>query len=108
LAIKLGEPVYVQSVAIEHAPLAISKNRETAIRKFRVIGFQEDDASGEPWHLGTASYNPHKISLQEFKMNSLLENGMPIPMMESVVLAVDSNWDAGYSCLYRFRVHGVL
>eukprot|EP00979_Chaetoceros_neogracilis_P011087 scaffold2686_cov267-Chaetoceros_neogracile.AAC.11 len=106
LAVKLGEPAYVQSIVIEHAPLAVSKTRDTAIRTFRIIGFQEDDASGEPWHLGTAVYNAHKLSLQEFEMNSRLENGVLIPMMESVVLAIDSNWDADYSCLYRFRVHG--
>jgi len=109
LAVKLSEPVYVTSVVIEHTPMSVSKNRESAIRKFRVIGFQEDDASGEPWHLGTALYNPlKKPSLQEFNMKSELENGMPIPMMEAVVLAIDSNWDADYSCLYRFRVHGDL
>lgn len=109
LAVKLSEPVYVTNIVIEHTPMAVSKNRESAIRKFRVIGFQEDDASGEPWHLGTALYDPlKKPSLQEFDMKSELDNGMTIPMMEAVVLAIDSNWDADYSCLYRFRVHGDL
>ena len=107
LAVKLANPIYVKSVAIEHAPIAVSNNRATAIRKFRVIGFQTPDASDEPWLLGTFEYNSVKDKyLQEFDVDTKLENGMPIPKLASIALAIDSNWGAEYSCLYRFRVHG--
>ncbi len=107
LAVNLANPIFVRSVAIEHAPKAISDNRSTAIRKFRVIGFQSFDASGSPWLLGDFEYNSGKDDyLQEFEVNTKLENGVPIPKLASIVLAVDSNWGAEYSCLYRFRVHG--
>ena len=107
LAVKLANPIYVKSVAIEHAPMAALKNRSTAVRKFRVIGFQTDDASREPLLLGTFEYNSQDEEfLQEFEVDTKLENGRPIPKLASVVLAIDSNWGADYSCLYRFRVHG--
>ena len=107
LAVKLANPIYVKSVAIEHAPMAALKNRSTAVRKFRVIGFQTDDASREPLLLGTFEYNSQDEQfLQEFEVDTKLENGRPIPKLASVVLAIDSNWGADYSCLYRFRVHG--
>jgi SUN domain-containing protein 1/2 len=107
LAVKLANPIYVKTVSIEHAPLAVSKNRSTAIRKFRAIGFQSFDASGEPWLLGTFEYDSSKDEyLQEFDVQTKLENGLSVPRMGSIVLAIDSNWGADYSCLYRFRVNG--
>jgi len=44
--------------------------------------------------------------LQEFPVSRLDADGQRVPSMRSVVLAVDSNWGAEFSCLYRFRVHG--
>jgi hypothetical protein len=29
-----------------------------------------------------------------------------VPPLQSISLAVDSNWGYDYACLYRFRVHG--
>lgn len=106
LAIRLSKPVYVNSIAIEHVPSSISSNRSSAIKDFRIYGFADKDASGEPWELGSGSYYAEQSSYQEFEMSKELSNGMPIPMIESIVLAIDSNWSAEYSCLYRFRVHG--
>ena len=28
-----------------------------------------------------------------------------VPRLQSITLAIDSNWGESYSCIYRFRVH---
>eukprot|EP01083_Nonionella_stella_P073756 199645_1 len=107
LGVKLAKPIFVKSVVIEHTKKTISPERGTAIRNFRVIGFQDENADGEPWLLGNFEYNSSsKKYLQEFEVNTKDENGLPIPKLKSIALAVDSNWGAEYCCLYRFRVNG--
>ena len=46
-------------------------------------------------------------SLQEYKVKTTDDHGKPVPKLRSIVLAIDSNWGAEYSCLYRFRVHNI-
>jgi hypothetical protein len=43
--------------------------------------------------------------LQEFEVATDIF-GAPVPPLQSITLAVDSNWGNEYACLYRFRVHG--
>jgi len=102
LIVKLSEPVKVGSVVIEHPPKDFTPHPETAIKDFRVIGF-EDLEFMRRWDLGSFTYdieNPQ--SLQEFFASS---DGMSMRKLRVIVLAIDSNWGHDYSCLYRFRVH---
>ncbi len=46
-----------------------------------------------------------KGPLQEFEVATDI-SGTPVPPLQSITLAVDSNWGNEYACLYRFRVHG--
>jgi hypothetical protein len=43
--------------------------------------------------------------LQQFQVANHA-NGELIPKLQSIALAIDSNWGSNYSCLYRFRVLG--
>ena len=105
LTINLSEPVEIKSVTMEHAPRDLTPTPETAIRDFRVIGYEESDAKGTPIPLGSFRYEiDGPRTLQEFEVES--EEGDGLPPLKSVTLAIDSNWGADYSCLYRFRVHG--
>uniref|UniRef100_A0A7S2P4Q8 SUN domain-containing protein n=1 Tax=Leptocylindrus danicus TaxID=163516 RepID=A0A7S2P4Q8_9STRA len=102
LIVKLSEPVKVGSMVIEHPPKDFTPHPETAIKDFRVIGF-EDLELMRRWDLGSFTYdieNPQ--SLQEFFASS---DGMSMRKLRVIVLAIDSNWGHDYSCLYRFRVH---
>jgi len=105
LSIRLAAPVYVTSVSVEHPPKEMSDRTKSAIRKFRVIGFENDDASGEPWDLGSFEYQLGREIIQEFDVNQETEEEI-IPPLESLTIAIDSNWGMNYACLYRLRVHG--
>ena len=105
LTINLAEPVQIKSVTMEHAPRDLTPTPETAIRDFRVIGYEDTDANGTPVPLGSFRYEiDGPRTLQEFEVES--EHNEALYLMKSVTLAIDSNWGADYSCLYRFRVHG--
>jgi len=107
LAVNLSNAIYVKSVSIEHPPKDMTPSPNTAIRNFRVIGYQDENAKGYPWDLGSFTYdiNSNK-SNQEFKVSTQVY-GSAVPMLQSVTLAIDSNWGDEYSCLYRFRVHDI-
>jgi Sad1 / UNC-like C-terminal. len=107
LAVRLSKPIDVTEISIEHVPKTLSSNRDTAIKNFRVFGFEDEDALGYPWLLAESQYDSQSHALQEFPVQTELLNGTPIPRIASVVLAIDDNWGAEYSCLYRFRVHGM-
>lgn len=44
-------------------------------------------------------------ALQEFPVITSVF-GNPVPPVQSISLAIDSNWGHDYACLYRVRVHG--
>lgn len=108
LAVRLSKPIDVTEISIEHVPKSLSSNRDTAIKNFRVFGFEGEDALGYPWLLAESQYDSQSRALQEFPVQTELLSGIPIPRIASVVLAIDDNWGAEYSCLYRFRVHGMI
>lgn len=105
LAVNLSDEIYVQGIVIEHPPKDITTSPGTAIKKFRLFGFEEPGAKGFSWDLGSFMYDIDSSSEQAFQVSSHA-HGIQVPALRSVVLAIDSNWGEEYSCLYRFRVHG--
>jgi len=107
LTIRLPRPVQVSSVIIEHPPKETTKQVKSAIKNFRVVGYEDNMANGKPWPLGQFRYGINEMrSMQEFDVNTEDADGSTIPMLQSITLAIDSNYDFPYACLYRFRVHG--
>ena len=136
LSVNLSDPIHVKSVMIEHPPKELTSSPRTAIKAFRVIGYQDEDAAGYPWDLGSFTYDIGKLYVekslrmpifypvsnlifihfvifldsprphQEFEVATNVF-GNEVPLLRSVTLAIDSNWGEEYSCLYRFRVHGM-
>ena len=105
LTVALSQEIIVTEVVIDHAPRgSASNNGNTAIKTFRVIGYEDMGAFGEPWELGSFQYD-FKLGLQTFTIPTSID-GTTVPKLKAVSLAVDTNWGAEYSCLYRFRVHG--
>jgi hypothetical protein len=105
LTIQLSNPVYISTISIEHPPEIISDHQTSAIRSFRVIGYTDKMANGKAWSLGSFEYEMKEDPLQEFEVATDIF-GTPVPKLQSITLAIDSNWGFEYSCLYRFRVHG--
>eukprot|EP00985_Skeletonema_marinoi_P013982 scaffold7015_cov134-Skeletonema_marinoi.AAC.3 len=103
LTVALSQEVTVTEVMIDHAPRSIAAGN-SALKMFRVIGYEDIGAFGEPWELGSFEYDS-KLGLQTFEIPTSV-GGADVPKLKAVSLAVDSNWGAEYSCLYRFRVHG--
>jgi Sad1 / UNC-like C-terminal len=109
LTIQLPKPVFVSSVVIEHVPKQLTDQADSAVRSFRVVGYEDDAASTKAWNLGVFEYSMQKNAnneyLQEFDV-ATSAFGNEIPALQSISLAIDSNWGHDYTCLYRFRVHG--
>lgn len=98
LTIQLEKLISVKSVVIQHPSRELASDFETAIRDFRILGSGEDDGLFE---LGTFLYDVDSIwSNQEFEVSQ-----KDIPKLRKIILAIDSNWGANYSCLYRFLIH---
>ena len=104
LAIKLAQPLKVSSVVIEHPPKSSASNANSAVKNFRIYGYESYNAESFALFLGEFTYEVGKASLQEFIIPSGIAKGLP--KLLSIKLAIDSNWGHNYSCLYRFRVHG--
>jgi Sad1 / UNC-like C-terminal len=112
-SIRLAKPIFVERISIEHpSSLQVLYKIRTAIRSFRVLGFEDDEAQGTAWRLGSYSYeivdddSGNRARLrQEYEIPNHV-NGVDIPPLRSITLAIDSNWGMPYSCLYRVRVHG--
>ena len=57
LTVNLAARVYVEGVSIEHPPMELSPTPGTAIREFRVFGYESLGGAGEPWFLGSFRYD---------------------------------------------------
>jgi len=110
LSIRLSEPISVESIVIEHPPMNTPGQANSAIRKFRLVGYEDELATSKAWNLGSFEYNllenkENNKYLQTFETATTVF-GKEIPPLHSISLAIDSNHGHDYSCLYRFRVHG--
>ena len=114
---RLAKPIYVDSVLIEHPPKEIAgPGAHSAIRSFRVQGFEDKNAAGDAWELGSFEYSiPRgggvgggggRSRRQEFSVDDTVD-GETVPVLHAIRLVVESNWGGPYACLYRLRVHGV-
>lgn len=56
LTVRLAKPVYVHSVVIEHPPLEVANRMESAVRIFRVIGYEDVMANEDAYELGRFEY----------------------------------------------------
>ncbi|KAK7584044.1 hypothetical protein V9T40_005007 [Parthenolecanium corni] len=103
LVIQLSERIFVTGVTLEHIPRSLAPNGtiDSAPKDFSVWALRSETDS-EPALLGKFRFEVDGPSLQYFETNKLTE---PYQVVE---LKIHSNHGKlEYTCLYRFRVHGV-
>lgn len=102
-AVRLAAPIRVTAVSIDHAAASVAFDRGSAPRQFSVLGFSDAQAEGAAIKLGTFEYSldADASAVQTFAIAS-----PPVDAVRAVVLQIESNHGAKFTCLYRFRVHG--
>jgi SUN domain-containing protein 1/2 len=104
LVIQLSGLVQITAFSLEHIPRSLSPHGriDSAPKDFTVWGLKELEDT-EPVLLGKYTYQQNGTSLQNFSVQS------GVDAFELVELRIESNHgNMEYTCLYRFRVHGVL
>lgn len=105
LVIKLSGLVQITAFSLEHIPRSLSPHGriDSAPKDFTVWGLK-DVQDMEPVLLGKYIYQQNGTSLQNFSVQQ-----SDVDAFEMVELRIESNHgNMDYTCLYRFRVHGVL
>eukprot|EP00547_Thalassionema_nitzschioides_P001985 CAMPEP_0194204040 /NCGR_PEP_ID=MMETSP0156-20130528/3666_1 /TAXON_ID=33649 /ORGANISM="Thalassionema nitzschioides, Strain L26-B" /LENGTH=789 /DNA_ID=CAMNT_0038929943 /DNA_START=103 /DNA_END=2472 /DNA_ORIENTATION=- len=96
LSIRFSSAVSPKRVVIEHVK---SQGKPlSAIRDFRIIGYEDEDALGSPVNLGKFQYSHAGDPSQDFFLSATDDE------IRSVTLAIDSAYRSDFACLYRFRV----
>ncbi|XP_043945617.1 SUN domain-containing protein 1 isoform X2 [Protopterus annectens] len=104
LVVRLSMMIFPSAFTLEHIPKNLSPtgNISSAPKEFTVYGL-EDEHQEEGVLLGQYMYDEKGEALQTFDVKE--ENDKAFQIVELRVL---SNWGhPEYTCLYRFRVHGV-
>lgn len=103
IVIQLAGSVRPTGFSLEHIPKSLSPTGEidSAPREFEVWGLQQE--SDEGVHLGSYEYNQNGDPLQYFPVTE--ENAQYFPMIEVKINSNHGNLQ--YTCIYRFRVHGL-
>ncbi|XP_023146921.1 uncharacterized protein sun2 [Amphiprion ocellaris] len=104
LVISLSHPVRISHVTLDHLPRYNSPTGriDSAPKDFEVYGMKNDTEEGTL--LGKFTYDENGPSTQTFK----LPNPSDV-VYRFVELRVLTNWGhIEYTCLYRFRVHGMI
>merc|ERR1711990_311747 len=102
LTIKLGQPIFISHVTIEHIPknLSPSGTIQSAPREVSALALSNvEDQVG--YQLGKFVYDISGSSVQMFQIAKQIH--FPTQYIQ---FRFQSNWGGGYTCIYRLRVHG--
>lgn len=89
LTVRLAGPTFVHSVVIEHPPMEITDRLDSAIRVFRVVGYEDKVGGKGSYELGRFTYKPDDGPRVEFDVARKLSR-RDVPKLRSIVLAVES------------------
>ncbi|XP_035824273.1 SUN domain-containing protein 1 isoform X2 [Aplysia californica] len=105
LVIQLSHPVQPTGFTLEHIPrsLAPKGKIDSAPKNFAVFGLvSESDTQG--LSLGNYTYLDNGKPIQFFS----IQNGHPGVFQHVELRVLDNHGNQEYTCVYRFRVHGML
>lgn len=104
ILIKLARKIIPTAVTMEHISEKVSPsgNISSAPKEFSVYGVMKK-CEGEEIFLGQFMYNKTETTIQTFELQNEASESLLC-----VKLQILSNWGhPKYTCLYRFRVHGI-
>ncbi|XP_057628837.1 SUN domain-containing protein 3 [Chionomys nivalis] len=104
ILIKLARKIIPTAVTMEHISEKVSPsgNTSSAPKEFSVYGMMKR-CEGEEMFLGQFMYNKVETTVQTFELQNEVSESLLC-----VKLQILSNWGhPKYTCLYRFRVHGI-
>jgi SUN domain-containing protein 1/2 len=107
--IKLAAEIYPTSFSIEHIPIELTPTHslDTAPQNFSVYGYETENQIdvNEGIHLGSfRDDNTSSEVLQFFNVQNQVKKVLSI-----IELKIESNGgNKDYTCLYKFRVHGIM
>ncbi|XP_049775244.1 klaroid protein-like [Schistocerca cancellata] len=104
LVIQLSAWIKITAFSIEHIPRSLSPTGklDSAPRDFRVLGLKHENDEF-PMEIGKYQFQENGTSLQYFKVQR-----PDLPPFNIVELQIQTNHgNMEYTCLYRFRVHGI-
>mmetsp|Transcript_8951 Transcript_8951/g.26884 ORF Transcript_8951/g.26884 Transcript_8951/m.26884 type:complete len:837 (-) Transcript_8951:75-2585(-) len=112
LTIHLSRPAIIEAFTVEHAPRSAVFNMDSAPRVLRVYGYPADlsrlsDAkASDEMFFGEIEYS---INENDYHMQSFeVEDEVRVPKAARAVrVEITDNHGGDYTCLYRFRVHGI-
>ena len=105
IVIQLSEAVVPTRFSMEHISKSMSPSGkiDSAPREFVVYGLRSEK-DPDPYRLGAYSYNEDMDPLQYFEVMHPSKEAFAF-----IELDINSNHgNINYTCLYRFRVHGIL
>ncbi|MCL4136392.1 UNVERIFIED_CONTAM: hypothetical protein GTU68_004184 [Idotea baltica] len=103
IVIQFAGPVRMTAFTIEHIPKSLTPagSIDSAPREFSVYGLKTTNEEG--FHLGNFVFREDGEPLQYFPVQNMTDE-----YFEYVELKIHSNHgNLQYTCLYRFRVHGL-
>ena len=104
IVIKLSDAVVPTRFSMEHISRSMSPSGkiDSAPREFEVVGLRSEK-DNDPVQLGSYTYDQSQDPLQYFEVQFPTKESFPY-----IELDIKSNHgNLNYTCLYRFRVHGV-
>ncbi|XP_063078626.1 uncharacterized protein LOC134468662 [Engraulis encrasicolus] len=105
VTIALSQSINITHVSIEHIPKGLSPTGriDSAPQDFAVYGLSHVDQRIDGVSLGKFTYNADGDPIQTFEVKEPGRDFYP-----AVELRIMTNWgDPMYTCVYRFRVHGL-
>ncbi|KAK9722132.1 Sad1 / UNC-like C-terminal [Popillia japonica] len=102
IRIRLAEKIQITSVTLEHSPFRLLSDFTSCPKTFAILGVEqpEDD---EVIELGQFVFQNH-TPLQNFNIEKSLNQSFQV--VELYIL--DNYGKEEYTCVYRFRVHGIV
>lgn len=108
LAVRLSEPINIESISIEHAPRELLLNGGiSALKDFLIIGYPKG------WVPGGSDMGDVLVGGGEYRLDGDVIQFFDVAEeyrgveYAAVALEVESNHGEGaYTCIYRLRVHG--